>query len=321
MPGELSKQSGDAFIYSPNGEVFHRYFGVAHYSGRKTDRSHENISDSLWLPKESGEVYEIIVRERRSVFIEGSAGSGKSALLYGVRALFRRNHIPYYYIDGHYEKAPVEAVLETIKKAQNTNSNTAIILYDSADHLTGKSRKIRGLPIAQNRQRTVEIIRALCEFHDKGGLIAATSHDRQWIFDLADPELLPYWEEFKKKLYIHEVKGQFSGAEELIEFYQKSGLSQFEAAYIGRLMDNPNFITYLLNQKFGDKKYLEWLHKLFYSYRIAKLIVADKFKENEDLLRELKRYQEKKDNEVIVWNKYIDFVFKKHYRLLFHSKL
>lgn len=317
MPGELSKQSTNAFIYSPNGEIFHRYYGIAHYSGSRTDDRTKNTSNSLWLPGETAALYDIIIRQRCSVLIQGAAGSGKSALLYGIRASLRRDRTSYFYVDGHYEKAPVEALIETIQKAEGSS----IILYDSADHLLGKTRKVRGLPTTQHRQRTTDIITALIEFHDKGGLIAATSHDQQWISDLGDQELLPLWQELKSRLHVHQVKGQLSGAEELKAFYQKSGLSQLEATYLAELFDNPNFITYLLNQKFGDKKYIEWLKKLFYSYRIAKLIVADRFKENEDLLTELRRYQEIGDNEELFWSKFIDFVFRKHYRLLFHSKL
>lgn len=315
----LIQEDSSPYIQSTNGEVFHRFHGIGHFAPGAKDATSSH--DNIWLPKETQELFDTIVGGLApcSVFIEGSAGSGKSALIYGLRAMMRRDSISYFYIDGHYEKSPVNVIVETIKKAINERS---IIFYDSADYLIGKSRKIRGLPMKEHVLRSITILKTLQEAIDQGACVVFTSHNETWVKEHSQEEIFPEWVKLKEKVRVHNVKGQFSNPDELSIFYQKSGLSKPEANYLANLINNPNFISRLLNKK-GDKKYVDWLRNIFFSYSMAKILMADIFDENQRILTLIKQDLGGKIrlNRVLIWDEFIDFIFRKDYRLLFHSKL
>ncbi len=322
MAAELVKgkpEPSNPYIYNNLGEKFHRYHGIGYFNPNEMIQTTESDCNSIWLPHETKEVYLQLINDRKPIFLIGSAGTGKSAILYGLKAFFRKDNIPYCYIDGHYEKTASEIIVHAI---QDETEKGSIILYDSADYLIGKSRKIRGLPLAENQNRSKLIFNVLKQSISNGALVVLTSHDDTWITEHGDITLLDYWKELQSKTTIHYVKGEFNGITELSNFYQKSGLTKAEAEYLANLINNPRFINYLLMKKV-DSKYLDWLNEMYYKYSIAKLIVADTFQENKKLLSLLRKdlKDETSLNRIPIWNEYIEFVYKKYYRLLFHSKM
>lgn len=296
------------------GEVFYRQFGIGFYDGRYVDNSAIYRRDT-WLSGEAERVHCLLQTSPHGMNLIGEVGCGKGAIVHGLRAIYRDEGRPYLDIDGHYQETPGNVVLKLIDRAVNSGAD---ILYDSADYLVAKTKKVRRLSQDEHRTRSTLILEKLATVAQRGTKVITTSHDSKWRDDYFDPYLTTSWHQLTSMLSAYEVQGIFDGPVELGRFYEGNELTPEDAQYLAGLMNNPDFIDFLIQMK-GDKKYLDWLKNIFFKYRTAKLLIADKFQEHIPVQEMLK------NREVIgeeqFWEAYISFVFNKDYRILFHTRL
>lgn len=256
------------------GEYFNRRIGFGFYEKEIVDRlagdatmPQENI---IWLPSETNRICDTI-DQGQGVLIEGGLGSGKSALMYGIRAVYRQTDRPYTLIDGHYMNAPVDKIDSVLKWAEKKD---ALLLWDSFDYLPSKSRKIRKGPTEEHLARTRAILQSIGSFIDNGGKFVATSHTQPWLDKYGDPILLENeWADVVSKLHKHAVVGRFEKEWEVTQFYEVAGFSPEWIQFLTGIQ--PDEVTLAAEQLISSPEEAEEICRSFTSYRIAKLLALD----------------------------------------------
>ena len=256
------------------GEYFNRRIGFGFYEREIADRltgdtspPQENI---IWLPSETKRICDSIDQEQ-GVLIEGGLGSGKSALMYGIRAVYRENDRPYTLVDGHYMNAPVDKIDSVLKWAKKKD---ALLLWDSFDYLPSKSRKVRKGPVEEHVARTRTILQDIGHFIDAGGKFVATSHTQPWLDKYGDPALLENeWATVTAKLQKHTVVGRFEKEWEVTQFYEVAGFSPEWIQFLTGIQ--PEEVITAAEQLDTSKREAEEICRSFTSYRIAKLLALD----------------------------------------------
>ena len=256
------------------GEYFNRRIGFGFYEREIVDRlagdtaiPQENI---IWLPSETKRICDTI-DQGQGVLIEGGLGSGKSALMYGIRAVYRESDRPYTLVDGHYMNAPVGKIESVLKWAEKKD---ALLLWDSFDYLPSKSRKIRKGPTEEHVSRTRAVLQNIGRFIDDGGKFVATSHTQPWLDKYGDPALLENeWAEVISKLYKHTVVGRFEKEWEVTQFYEVAGFSPEWIQFLTGIQ--PEEVTRAAGELDASIDESSEICRSFTSYRIAKLLALD----------------------------------------------
>lgn len=297
-----------------NDETTHRDNGLSWYEGGRVGDL-DRVYEELWLPHHSRAVVDVL-DQHGGVTLVGGVGSGKSAVLYGARAIMRAQGMPYVNINGHYTNTTAETVVGAIDSAAN---HGMAIVYDSADYLVGTSKKIRSLPLHKHLPRNTAIMERLMAFRDRGGNLVLSSHHGDWVRDMAHPELFPAWDTLVRRTVPFEINVRIDTADERDAFLRKIGAGASLAKYVAQLPDDPSFQNYIVN-KSGDKMYLDWAIEALTSYRILKLLVKDNYKEHEPVIDAIAALQEGNGREEETWDTILRFAFSKTHLLTFFTK-
>lgn len=258
-------------------ELFHRKYGYGFFNKKFCDKYGGQIPmadepRSVWLPTETQELKNMISRGE-SVLMVGDLGAGKSALLYGLRAMYREEGVPYCYIDGHFMSTPVKKLESAMAWAARSRM---ILCWDSLDYLTAKSRRIRKYSTEVHRYRSNHLLEVINDFIDLGQTFVATSHSQPWLNKYGDPEILgSQWLSLTQKLPVHQVRGVFDSPEEIVHFYVQAGFPAERALYLSSLQNHPT---------------LQEIRDSLSCYRIAKLVALDQNSLSVQIRAEMDRF-------------------------------
>lgn len=296
-----------------DGELFHLKAGLGFYSKKLLERHRDKVKAVegwrvVWLPGETKELSDQ-VSQKKSTLVVGELGAGKSALVYGLRALWRVEDKPYVLVDGHFTETSAEKINAGLLWAQK---NQAAVIWDSLDYLIGKSRRIRKLPMAKQQERTRKLVSCLTSFMEDGGVLIGTSHSESWIKFLCDPELIEGpWKQLTTRMDVHQVRGVFEKPEEATQFYSLAKLEPPEASYLANLKDNPRLRQLLTPVNYRPET-IEEIYDSLTRYRIAKLIALDPREISQDLRSLLKAYGKGDAEESTLLRQIIDFIIIKN---------
>lgn len=268
-------------------ELFNRASGIGFFSPELLKKYNHLIPISpeprvIWLPRET-QYLQTKIKNHKSVIIQGELGSGKSALIYGLRAQNRESCLPYCYIDGHFTSTPEEKIASALRWSIK---NKATVYWDSLDYLIVGSKKHRRLPMNEHLERSHILLEMLVDFIDnQTNALVATTHNSSWLNRFADPVLInKTWPKLLKKMNKHEVRGVFETDNEIRQFYLHAGFTVSEVKYITGLKKNSLLLNIL---KRIPNKSAEIIFALN-QYKIAKLFALDKSELAEDLRLSLK---------------------------------
>lgn len=263
-------------------ELFMRRYGYGFFSpslcGKYVESGYtigEEPRD-VWLPRETKELQQEVERGQ-STLIVGGLGAGKSALLYGLRALYRDADRPYCYIDGHFTTTPPKKIRSDLMWAKKFG---AVVCFDSLDYLAAGSRRIRKLPLEEHKVRSAFVIDELVDFIDSGNLLVGTSHSEEWLRAKGDTEILSdKWQALLSRLSQHQVQGVFEQPEELSKFYTSAGFTPEETDLLSGIRENSQFIDFLqdvfVDGPCPDAARFDEIMRSLSEYRITKLIALD----------------------------------------------
>lgn len=250
----------------------------------------------VWLERETEEVG-AIVKSGKSVLVEGDLGSGKSAIIYGLRALYRDSGLPYSYFDGHYVTTRPEKIAAALRWSEK---NSAVCFFDSLDYLVGSSRRVRKMSKKKHGERSRAVIDVLINHVSKGGVLVGTTHTESWLNAYADEQLLDgKWTELVTKMNRHVVRGVFDTPEQHLIFLRNAGFSLEEAHYFANLPTNPLLrrIVDAESGLFDQSKLVDSLR----GYKISKLIALDPRERPSQMRVSLRRLvQGEEDEEQVV---------------------
>ncbi len=259
-------------------EVFHRRTGLGFYDPQLVEKLRkfgiQRGNRNIWLPSETLELASNAAGGK-SVLVVCELGAGKSALMYGLRTLYREDGNPYAYVDGHFTMTPEPKVRSAMRWADRVQAE---LFWDSLDYIIGGSRKIRKMPRGEFPVRSHTIVHRLLEHMDQGNAVIGTSHSEKWVDTFGDPDLMSDgWKELLGSMEIHQVRGTFEAPEEFIQFYVSAGLSEEAASYMATLKTNPR-----LEDALDPHRYSPELHQVISAitdaiprYRVAKLLALD----------------------------------------------
>lgn len=311
----LNMANGEHTFPERDREVFHPKNGLSWYEGQKA-LDLEGLYPDLWLPEHSLALVDKL-NQHGGITLIGEVGAGKSTLLYGARAIMRAQGIPYVNINGHFTSTGTEEVLQAIDK---TEDGGATIVYDSADYLVGGSRKIRSFPLERHIPRSLDIMRRLIEFRQRGGNLLLSSHHQDWIDDRAHPKLKPTWEELQEHTIPEVIDISLPTPEQRIRLLVKMGLEPDIATFIAELPDDPGFLDHILD-RWGNSDYIDWTKQKLTNYQILKLMVKDQYRENDTVLDTINRTVNGLQTPEDSWDAVLDFTYSKTYLLTFFTKL
>ena len=304
-------------VVNTDNEMIDSKTGVYCYTGGVSSDL-DKIRKELWLPEQAFGLVDSISKYG-GVTLIGHIGAGKSAILYGARAVMRARGTPYVQINGHYKNIGSDKVIDVIDSAE---AQGMTIFYDSADYLTAAHAKVRTLELSTHLDRNKAIMNHLIDFRQKDGNLVLTSHHEGWHNDRAHPDLIPTW----IKLLDHTVQTELSIMLETFEdrtlLLRKMGLTPAVADFISGLSDNPDFLNHILNTR-TSKEYITWAVDKLHSYQILKLFVKDTFDENGPVIDVIERTiaGDQSQSREACWDSVLDFIYSKTYRLVFYTKL
>lgn len=310
---ENSNHSINSSMILRDGELFHRRAGLGFYSKSLMGRHGDKIQTVegwrvVWLPGETEELSQQ-VEAGKSTLVVGELGAGKSALIYGLRALWRAEGKPYFLVDGHFTDTGIGKINAGLSWAMK---NQAAVIWDSLDYLVGKSRKIRKLSTAKQHERAYRLSDSLVSFMDQGGVLIGTSHVQSWIDFLGDPTLIEGpWQQLTSRMGTHQVRGVFEKPEEAMQFYGLAKLEPSGASLLAHLKDNPNLEALLTPDNYHPETIQEIRDSLT-KYRIAKLIALDPREVSLNLRNLLTQYGQGEVEESLVLRNIVTFILEKN---------
>lgn len=299
-----------------DGELFHRKFGLGFcspdlaekYKGVVPIGREERI---VWLPAETGQLA-LEMSHRKSILVVGSSGSGKSALIYGLRSLFRDRDQSYLFLDGHHFKdAPTEKIEASLSWAKKNNAD---FIIDSMDYLIAGRGRRKKMSREKLHKKAGETLGSIIDFIDEGGTVVGTAHNENWMARYADLELHGgIWEKLQSKMAKHSVVGRFDNSSELLNFYRHAFPGwNIEISYLARLPNNSEFIDFLKGT-YANQDVDEILDSL-QGYRIAKLFAFHSEGQNVEILDKTRFYLSTNDPQTRdeIWGKMAAFVIAKN---------
>jgi len=299
------------------GEIYNGVTGISRFTVAECGLPDpKEVYADLWLPEHSGRIVEML-EMHGGVTLIGEVGSGKSALLYGIRRIMQVNGTSYIFINGHFTNSESTEVNEVIDGALN---NGMAVIYDSGDYLVGGNKKVRQLSLDKHLVRSLTIMEKLTQFRQEGGKLLLTSHNENWVNDMAHPDLIPAWTELLNYTHKENIAIFLENHAERAALLEKTGLPADISSFIAGLPNNPGFLDHIINTK-GDKKYTQWAVERLQRYQTLKLLSKDTHGENEFVLEVVKKTLEGRLPEYESWEAILNFIYSKTYRLLFHTKL
>lgn len=284
---------GSKSLILRDGELFDVKLGVGCFNQSLAQRYKEETFSPgshrhIWLSRETYQVAQR-VESGQSVLIRGDLGSGKSAIVYGLRTYLRSANAPYYYVDGHFGTTP-HTVIE--RKMDKSLRHGKILIWDSTDYLLGETRKV----IRGNRQRYKErssrLISAMSQFLDQGGRLVATTHLESWVNAFGDKDIANgHWRDIINRMSVHDVKGVFDNPNIAIQFYLSTGFTTEQAIYMAYLGVNDLFHSIVETAKNRIKlseRETAQLRNAPNTYKNAKLFAIDEREDAKKLRQTLK---------------------------------
>lgn len=270
----------------------------------------------LWRPEESVEVLKRMA-ENHSVLIEGRAGTGKGAVLTGVRHILRLHSIGHTFLDGHHPDTPVETVLAAIE-AQIENEKGGIVLVDSMDYFYGGKRSIRKTSETKYHARMKPIFEAL----EKVPIVVGTVHEESWTKYLGDPELVKQFQALSQRYDRYQLPEAFGSKKSEDGFLASKGFSEEERRLILNIKENRRAMEVYLERfasKMNPESAYSWdqFCEILTYYATVKLITRDVFNEHQDLLQKMRTGLESGNLDEF-YTELIDYVYRKDLRLTLH---
>lgn len=293
-------------LYTPTGEHCFKDIGIAYYCGEYSPNAHRD-RQKLWLPDETEYVYYQHVMQNTSVILMGEPGSGKGAVIYGLRSIMRDEQRPYVRIDGHYQKTDKNDIIHAMDSMLDVNG---VVLYDSFDYLRLTTKKIRKLQREKHEVRASEILSNVSDFIEAGGCFVGTAHSDNWeTSNLVGS--MDSWNTVLARTHIHQVQGHYKDPIQIAGFLDNNNVTSSTAERVAHMPYNSGFQSYIIN-RWGDSAYVAKIADLMHSYRIQKLLY-NHFGPNYDVLN-----QESEDE---VYKNIVDCVLSEDYTTVFFSQL
>lgn len=291
-----------------NNEQVLRGLGISIYEG-------EPVVDDIaqpWLRQDSEEVVDKL-RAYSRLTLQAEVGGGKSAILFGARALLRQNGVRYISIDGHYKNSDACTVVSAIQKA---TSEDYILIYDSSDYLACEKKPFRSFPKDIHVDRNLQIINTLISSSELTLLL--TSHMDNWIGNNSSELLEPAFRELLHTTTPHFVEIVLDDVSDRFNLLANLGLGNPEATLLSELPSNAGFIDHIARLN-GDKKYINWAIKELKRYDTLKMIVRDNYEENLTLLETMNKAVKGILPLEVFWSNLLEYVFSKRYRIIFYT--
>lgn len=224
----------------------------------------------VWRPEETLEAAGIFFRSKR-INIIGEPQSGKGTILFGLSEICDLFGWGYIFIDGHHQDAPVEVVLDVIRKANNQNKP---IFFDSFDYLFVKGKK-RIIPQNIQQERTTKIIDEL----DKATTpVAITHHDETWTQIFVNLEFQKQFARYLTKYPSYTIPLNFKHADSIIKFLTDHQVHSEDARFLTN-MQKTLWVIDVLTHHFGDGTKVKTVFEAVKNYPVLKELARDKRRE------------------------------------------
>ena len=319
--------SSDTRINGLKIEPSHKSFEEAEVRTRLGSYSPDELRNmSLWRPEETLVTLRHLL-SGQSVIVEGRAGTGKGAVITGLRHLFRLNGVGYTFIDGHFHGMDQSRMLDAIAQQQSVNGNKGgIVLVDSMDYFYAGKRKLRKMGAEPFAERTQIFFDALRQVP----LVVGTVHEAAWKKHLGNPDLIKEFESLTSSYFPYQLPEAF-GSQETAEMFLRSQKVSKKEAEVTSLQEgvqkfSDEEIALLLNienneeaqQVFAERwPQMERWHEfvtLMRHYATLKLISSDVFDEHRPLQALMHDRGKRKE----FFAELFDYVFRKDLRLTMH---
>ena len=265
-------------------------YGIKFFEGRPVDDlalfNGENVTVEelrstyrVWRPEETVEAAHAL-KEHGRVLVVGRPQSGKGTIVFGMSEICDKQGYGYLMIDGHWQDAPAEMVVDAINKAQTEGK---MIFFDSFDYLFAGSSKLRKYSKPVIAERTGKIVDALSATTVP---LVLTRHDDFWADLVIDKDLVNSHQDFLQTVGVYDLPRYIESEESRLAFLVDHEYNINEAYSLLQIPDLP-LVKDVVAAKIGDNKYLDDVRLALKDYGVLKRLARSEGEITKKLVEEI----------------------------------